>query len=276
MSLLEQLPVEMQSNEAFKDMPDTGALATKYLELRNQVSSGDISLLPEDLRKDPSLANFKNVNDLGKSYIETKKMVGQIKKAPDTADGYKFTPLEGLDADFKSAPDLQKTLAGIFHKAGIPNDQADVVQREVMATLSGGIVKGKEQRATLAKDNETKLRQEWGPDFDKNFNQIQNVIMRVAGEEGIKAVGDLGAALKSNVTALNIMHKLVSRLSEDSISSLGEIPKTGSPNKESAVKRINEMIQDKGIGKALTDERNPDHAKFTKEWNELNKAAYAE
>lgn len=275
MSLLEQLPQEMQANEAFKDMPDTATLATKYLELHGKSTTGDISLLSEETRKDPSLASFKNINDLAKSYTETKKLVGTIKKAPETADGYKFSAVEGLDPEFKSASDTQKALAGIFHKAGIDNDKADLVQKEVLATLNGGMLKSREARKATALANETKLREEWGGDYEKNFSQVQNVLMRVGGEEAIKAVGDLGGALKSNVTALKIVHKLISKLSEDSITSLGAAPQS-TPDKDAAGKRIAEMIKDREIGKALTNERHPDHAKYTKEWNEMNALAYAE
>ncbi len=275
MNLVEQLPQEMQTNEAFKDMPDTATLATKYLELHGRASTGDISLLPEEMRKDPTLSNFKNINDIAKSLVETKKLVGQIKKAPDTAEGYKFTALENLDPDFKSAGDLQKSLAGIFHKAGIDNDRADLTQKEILGTLNANMVKAKNDKIELAKVNETKLREEWGGDFEKNFSQVQNVLARIGGDDAIKAVGDLGAALKSNVTALKIVHKLVSKLSEDSISSLGDGNKSQATDKDSAIKRINAIIQDKEFGASLTNEKHKDHIKNKKEWDDLHSVAYA-
>lgn len=274
MTLIEQLPADLQSNEAFKDMPDTGTLATKYLELHGRVTGGNLDLIPEEFRKDPSLANFKNVSDVAKSYIETKKLVGQIKKAPETADGYKFTPVEGLDPDFKSAPDIQKSLTAIFHKAGIPNEQADIVQREVLATLSGGVVKSKETKEALAKTNETALRQEWGADYEKNFTQIQNALLRAGGEEAIKAVGDLGAALKSNVTALKIMHKILGKMSEDSISNLGDLPQHQASDKEGALKEIERMKNVPSAENPLMNVKHKDYAKATAEFTRLHQVAY--
>ena len=71
----------LQTNEVIKGFDTPDALGKAYLELHGKVSSGDVGVLSEELRKDPSIAKFKNVNDLGKSYTELQKVVGTIKHA---------------------------------------------------------------------------------------------------------------------------------------------------------------------------------------------------
>lgn len=94
--------------------------------------------LAEELRADPSLQAFTDLNGLAKSYIETKRMVGQEKvvlpkgdddaagwdalyKAlgrPDSADGYQLGVPEGDDGAFA------RTFAGWAHAAGLSQRQA--------------------------------------------------------------------------------------------------------------------------------------------------------
>jgi len=82
--------------EPLKAFTDPDALGKAYLELHGKMTNGDISVIPEDLRKDPTISNYKNISEVAKGLIETKKLVGQIKKPPETADGYKLTPMQNL------------------------------------------------------------------------------------------------------------------------------------------------------------------------------------
>jgi len=261
----------LRTAEPLKTFDGPDALGKAYLELHGKVSSGDVSLLPEDLRKDPTVANYKNISEVAKGLIETKKLVGQIKKPPETPDGYKFTEMKDLHKGLSDVAGTRKALATMFHKAGIDNDKADQLQQMILTGLSVGFQKNDETRAAQAKETETQLRSEWKDNYDKNYNNVENTLKRLGLE-------DLASDLKGNPKRLVAFHKLTSVLSEDTLKGLEGTGSGGgkdTKSKEGATARIKEIMGSPELRAALADEKNPKHKEIIKEWNEVNQAAYA-
>lgn len=92
--------------------------------------------LPDELKGDKSLAVFKSPEDLAKSYLETKKMVGsriELPKAddpdsferfaaavrPEKAEDYRIEVPEGQDAAFA------ESMRPVFHQAGLHPAQVE-------------------------------------------------------------------------------------------------------------------------------------------------------
>lgn len=252
--------------KAFQTVDDLGK---SYAELHGKVTNGDISILPEDLRKDPTIANYKNVNEVAKALVETKKLVGQIKKAPENPDGYKFTQLQNLHQGLTNVGETQKTLAQMFHKAGLDNEKADQLQQMILSGLSTGLSKNEEARKSKSQEMETKLRQDWGANYDKNLNNVKNVMERA----GLKA---LAAKVNEDPETLVGFHKLTSLLSEDSIGRLGESASTvDTKTREGSQKRIKEIMDSSELRAALADEKNPKHKDVKKEWMDAHATAFA-
>lgn len=259
---------ELRGAEALKSFENNDALGKAYLDLHGKVSSGDVSIISEELRKDPSLASFKNVNDIAKSYVETKKLVGSIKKPPETADGYKFTALQNTHPGLKDVPGTQKILGAILHEAGVPNDGADLVQQKIITLLSNALVKQDEARKVKGQEVETALRGEWKENYDKNKQTVETVLKRAGAEE-------LAASIGGNPVALRAMAKITALLSEDSIGKLEGGSAQNITDKQQAEKRIQEIIKENNTAKgALLDEKHKDHAKVKEEWDRLHKVAY--
>lgn len=104
--------------------------------------------------KDPALADFKDPQSLAKSYLETKKLVGQklgipgadatpeakaaFEKAmgvPDAPEGYGLDKLpDGTPEEIKAGfdPEHAKKWAGIFKANGVPAPVAKALQGEMM------------------------------------------------------------------------------------------------------------------------------------------------
>ena len=254
---------ELQTNEAFKNFQSADDLGKAYLELNSKVSTGDISVVNEELRKDPSLT-FKNVNDLAKSYIETKKLVGGIKKAPEKAEDYKFTQLQNLHPGMKNIPETQKILAGIFHEAGLHNEAADIVQSKVLTLLSGSLTKQEEMRKAKNQEVETALRADWKENYDKNKDTIEKILTRAGA-------GDLAKSIGSDPVTLKAMHKITALLSEDSVGKLGDSGDAIITDKKSAQDQIQNMI--KSQWHLL---KGADYEKAEKEWTRLHSVAYSQ
>lgn len=267
---------ELQGNEALKGFADTDSLGKAYLDLQGKVTGGSLDLLPEEMRKDPAISVFKTLPELAKGYVETKKMVGGIDKAPEKPDGYKFTPMANLNADLKTEPILNQ-FKGIFHKAGLGPKAADIVQQEVLGVLSNGMAQSQQAKKDLALKNETSLRQEWGGEFDKKFDSVVKVLTTAGGNEAIAETEAVSKALKGSPVLLKALGKIVGLLSEDSIGSLGagvtpEI--TDAKTAQDAIVKMNQEINIQGKKHPFHDEKHPDHQKTKDEMAKLFKVAY--
>jgi hypothetical protein len=259
--------------EPLKTFETPDALGKAYLELHGRASSGDISLLPEDIRKDPTLANFKNVTDVAKSFIETKKLVGTIKHAPAKAEEYKFTELKDLHPGVaKGVAGTRQFLAGQFHALDIDNERADKMQQAILTGLHNAMVAQDKANAEKSKEVETKLRSDWGGDYDKNKSNVDLSLKKMG-------MNKLAAMAQGDVEVLKEVHKLTSVLSEDTIGKLGEGSQSSidTSTKEGAKKALDEMmagIVKQGKSHPFYDEKHADHQKILDKYNELTTKAF--
>lgn len=264
---------ELQTNESLKTFDNPDALAKSYLELQGKVSSGDISILPEDLRKDPSIAKFKNVTDVAKSYTEAQKLLGTIKHAPSKVEEYKFTALKDLHPGVgKGAESTQKFLANLFLANDIDNDRADKLQQSVLMGLHSAMVKQDEERAVKSKEVETELRNSWAGDYDKNKANVENIFKRLGLEE-------YGKEISMDPIKLKGIHKLTSMLSEDSIGKLGDNGSSSIDTKTKegaaqALKDFNTACSKEGIKHPFFDDKNPKHKETVDNYNKLMEVAF--
>lgn len=261
---------ELQSNETFKAFADQDSLGKAYLELDGRVKAGGIDLLPEEVRKDPAVSVFKNVTELAKGYVETKKMVGTIEKAPAAATDYKFTPMTDLHPAIK--PDnIDKSLAAVLHANGVGNKSADGIRQGILKTLSQNAAAAEQVRKDTALKNETELRGAWGDKYDQNFDLVHKTLLKAAGKDAATAVEETAAlaqALKGAPVLLKSLNKIFSSLSEDSIGKLGdEGGQQTITDKTKAQARINEIILMRP--NPMMDEKHPQHKEVSAEWKSL-------
>ena len=258
--------------EPLKSYESVDALGKAHVELQNRIASGDIGILPEDLRKDPTVAKYKNVVELAKGHIEAQKLVGTIKHAPTKVEEYKFTALKDLHAGL-SAEGTQKFLATRLHALDIDQDRADKLQQDIIMGLHNGMVQADKARADKAKEVETALRNEWADKYDTNKANIENVFKRLG-------LDDFGKEISGDPVKLKAIHKLTSLLSEDSIGKLGSNTSTSADTKtkEGAKKALDELMSDivkTGKTHPFNDEKHKDHVATVKKYHELTEVAFS-
>ena len=264
--------IQTEYAESVKSFETPNDLAKAYHELNARAASGDISLVGEEARKDPALSTFKNVNDLAKSFIETKKLVGTIKHAPAKVEEYKFTALKDLHAGI-SLEGTQKFLATRLHALDIDQDRADKLQQDIIMGLHNGMVQADKARADKAKEVETALRNEWADKYDTNKANIENVFKRLG-------LDDFGKEISGDPVKLKAIHKLTSLLSEDSIGKLGANTSTSvdTKTKEGAKKALDELMSDivkTGKTHPFNDEKHKDHVATVKKYHDLTETAFS-
>lgn len=180
--------------------------------------------LPEPLRAEKSLQDFKDVGDLAKSYVATKALVGSkaavpgpdappeahaaFRKAlgvPDTPDGYQIKrPEIALTGAWDQG--AEKDFLGAAHKLGLP-------PTAVQGILNWyGAYEATKLQSAQRQANETMaaLRQEWGMNYDAHLGRANRAVQQFGGDELISYLAQTGlgrhpAMVKAWVAVANAM-----------------------------------------------------------------------
>jgi hypothetical protein len=259
------------TNEAVKGFDKTDDLAKAYLDLHGKVSSGSMETLPQDLRENETVKFYKTVPDALKGLIETKKLVGGIKRPPADATGYKFSNVDGLDASVKPDAGFQKVIAEEALKAGLPAEHADFAHKISMQYLNNLVLKQRQAGEERFKANDAILHQEWGADYEKNFNGVVRMLVKSGVDEK-----DAGSAMKNAPNFLKGLGKIMSLLSEDSIENLGGHEGGGGATdaEEKEYQEYRTALQTQDLKHAYFNEKLPGHMKAVERFTYLNKRHY--
>ena len=144
--------------------------------------------IPEDLRNDPNISKFTELEALAKSYVNATRMIGQDKVAvpnnnstedqwnevydklgrPESPDKYQ------LDAKSDVVPldeSAVKSFAENAHKLGLNNKQAQGILEFYKNNMEQSAQQMQINMETAQADAEAQLRKEWGRSFDENIKK---------------------------------------------------------------------------------------------------------
>lgn len=216
--------------------------------------------------------SYKNVNDLGKAYINAQKLIGSNKIAlpgqdakpedwrafyrqagmPEKPDDYNFKKPEKGYYDDTSAQWLRKTA----HDLGLSKKQAEALHDQYIGHVSAWEQAMKQQQAVESVNLMNGLKDEWGLAYDKNIEQAKRAVGKyIKGPEAANLLSQIEDAI-GPVQLIKLFHGIGADLSEDSTevvkSSFVKTP--GDANAE-----IDRMYADPEFMKKFTDRNNPQH-----------------
>ena len=197
--------------------------------------------IPEDLRNDPNISKFTELEALAKSYINATRMIGQDKVAvpnnnstddqwnevydklgrPESPDKYK------LEANSEVVPfdeNAIKSFADNAHKLGLNNKQAQGILEFYKESMEGSVQQSRVDTETAQANAEAQLRKEWGRAFDDNIKRAGAVakanmnpqILDMELKDGTR-LGDHPEVIKGFANIANLLSedKLVGTESEN-------------------------------------------------------------
>ena len=297
-TVIESLPEEIRSTlapELLTD-PDIGS----FKNLGEVFNAAKLSKAPAkpwfdnlapELKADPNVNKYKTADDLVKGHLESVKLIGskgvivpkpdapqaEIDKfyntlgRPEKADGYKFTPIENLPEQLKTDPQTETAVKGLFHKAGITQAQADLIQSEYTKMTATAIMKQQEAYIAQQKAAETELRNEWAQNYDKNIALAKRLVESIGGKDVLEAFGEAG----NNPKVLKFLAKVGKSFAEDSIERLGVSGlQTNAAEAKHQISRINGLSAEERKNHPYWNESHMDHSKAVNEMQELYKIAY--
>lgn len=247
-----------------------------------------VSTLPEDIRSDPSLATFKNVGDLAKSYVSAQKMIGMKRVAapadnwnenqwnefygaigrPEAPDKYALPDIkleEGLSFDDKKMAAIRTEL----HKAGFTGKQFQAAMSLYMNNMNETVRGAKSAQETANASAVQTLKGEWGEKYDTNVDIARSVLKNYGGEEMMQYVeGQMG----NNVPLI----KFLAKIGEQFMEAKDKGGKGTLPVKDEtrAKVEIESLKLDKDFQDAFTNARHPGHKAAVDRWIQLHSVAH--
>lgn len=255
-----------------------------------------LATLPEELRKEPSLATFKDTGGLAKSYVEAQKLIGAKRLAipgekasdaewesvwnqlgrPDTHDKYEDVVLKNEKGEVLLAPDKEASaeLKKVFHKMGLTGKQAKMMQEYSLQYLHKNQTGMESQKAQEAEANLKALKDEWGDKFPAQVDTARAVIKKFAGDQApevTKFLDDSG--LGNNAQLVKLFAKIGEAMLEDHGQRGGgrELPVN---DQTRASQEIAALTQDAEFQKVLGNAALPGHREAADRWRNLFAVAY--
>ena len=196
--------------------------------------------IPEDLRNDPNISKFTELEALAKSYVNATRMIGQDKVAvpnnnstddqwnevydklgrPESPDKYQLEVKSDVVPLDESAI---KSFAENAHQLGLNNKQAQGILEFYKNSMEGSAQQNQVDMETAQAQAEQELRKEWGSNYESNIKKAGAVakanmdanILDMQLKDGTR-LGDHPAIIKGFANIANLMSedKLVSTESE--------------------------------------------------------------
>jgi len=197
--------------------------------------------IPEELRNDPNISKFTELEALAKSYVNATRMIGQDKVAvpnnnstddqwnevydklgrPESPDKYQ------LDIKSEAVPldeGAIKSFAENAHQLGLNNKQAQGILEFYKNSMEGSAQQNQVDMETAQANAEQELRKEWGRAYEDNIKKAGAVakanmdanILDMQLKDGTR-LGDHPSVIKGFANIANLMSedKLVSTESEN-------------------------------------------------------------
>ena len=232
-------------------------------------------LIPEGFKEEKALDNFNNMEDFVKSYLHAQKLVGADKipvpnkhatdedwnevfkrlGAPQNPDDYKYN-IKDQELDQTQVKEFNKAA----HQLGLLPKQAEGLIKFYNEMNTNNAASQEEAAAQAQLQTETKLKEEFGPQFAKRLDQAKKLAVNSLGSDFLENtyLKD-GSRLGDNIKVIKAFSELADKLSEDEI-----IKGDGSDymTAKDIEKEINELTQE---GSAYWNKTHPNHQKAVQE-----------
>lgn len=238
------------------------------------------SMIDPELAKEPSLATFKDINDVVKSYIHAQKMVGKNKIVlPDSEyateeewrDVYKKLGLPDEDkyeikfGEAKYDEEFKKAFKAKAHEAGVLPRQAQKIWDFMHEQIEGATAKTVEAQKANYERQVAELQKEWGSGYSAELAIAQKAFKQFADEELTKYFKESGLA--GDVNIIKFLNKIGKSLNEDTFDR--DTIKHLGTTKDEAQKKVNSIL---GNSKhPYWNPQHPSHSQAVKDMEEYFK-----
>ena len=184
------------------------------------------SSLPDELKNDATLQNFKDVESLAKTVVHQQKVLGSripIPKTdeekselytklgrPESGEAYDFTIPDTHKSHFNE--DQVKEFRNVAHQIGLNNDQTKALIDFQVKSVDHELQRRSTDLSVAKRDTEDLLKKEWGYDYDKQVRNAERAL-NVYGDDEIKQLMESDAG--NNPAVIKMFARLGAEVTED-------------------------------------------------------------
>lgn len=252
-----------------------------------------------ELARHPALKDFKNVDGLARSLIDTQKMVGMDKNKllalppegatdeelsafydklgrpsdPKEYEADEFTPPEQLK-DFQPNKELMDQFREIAHKEGLTPKQFKALTNFYNGFSAATMVTALEAQEQARATTEKTLKQEWGTAYDKELGLAHKAVAEYTDDEFRSWLDQTG--LGNDIRMLRTFAKIGATLQEgtDVGGGGGGGGNNGAMTPAQAQQVIASKYSDESFMKAYSDAGHPNHGNAVSEMERLFQMAH--
>jgi hypothetical protein len=232
------------------------------------------STLPDDIRGDPIIKDYKDLTGLVKSHINAQKMIGSDKilkpredwkpeqwqefyksaGRPDKPEDYKLPEMK-LPGGVTLDPEKTKAFLKVFHDSGLTQKQTEALIKTYGETVAGDAVAIRAKADTAREQEISQIRTELGDKFDSKLEVARSVVLQFGGEEVQKYLRDSG--LGNDPKLVRLFIKVGEAMMEDR-PRFGSQPLVRGTAPE-AIHEWNSLKSDTNFQSILMNPSHPDH-----------------
>lgn len=224
------------------------------------------STLPDDLKNDPTLSNFKDIESLAKTVVHQQKQMGNRIPIPKDEEGFKElygklgrpdeptsyeTKVPDDMAEYFGEPQLNE-FKNVAHKIGLNQSQVDALINYQTGAIQSQLENEPAMLATQKDETETALKQDWGLDYSKNMKAAQRAL-QVYGDQEIMDLMNTSAG--NHPAVVKLFARLGAEVTEDMTQNTQN--NTLAANRLDAQDEINSVYNNPTH--AYFDQKNPEH-----------------
>lgn len=281
---------ETQSSTTLTEASSSGAETQSGGSILGGMDSGqeasplaiNMESLPDDIRHEPVLKNFKSWDALAKSYVHANRKLGvpsdqlmQIPQGenadwngvykamgrPDTPDQYELNGTGDMADNFRNQA----------HQLGLSQKQASELMNWYSEVQSGVDSSDDEDFAKEQVQWVADLQKEWGDSYIKNTKLAERAFRQFGSEDALEVMNATG--LGSHPALVKMFSQIGQFLAEDGQLTGNQQGRIGGITPGSAKTRIDELLNDKDFTTRYYDQYHPRHQDAVNQMQRLYEAA---
>ena len=281
---------ETQSSTTLTEASSSGAETQSGGSILGGMDSGqeasplaiNMESLPDDIRHEPVLKNFKSWDALAKSYVHANRKLGvpsdqlmQIPQGenadwngvykamgrPDTPDQYELNGTGDMAQNFRNQA----------HQLGLSQKQASELMNWYSEVQSGVDSSDDEDFAKEQVQWVADLQKEWGDSYIKNTKLAERAFRQFGSEDALEVMNATG--LGSHPALVKMFSQIGQFLAEDGQLTGNQQGRIGGITPGSAKTRIDELLNDQDFSKRYYDQYHPRHQDAVNQMQRLYEAA---
>ena len=281
---------ETQSSTTLTEASSSGAETQSGGSILGGMDSGqeasplaiNMESLPDDIRHEPVLKNFKSWDALAKSYVHANRKLGvpsdqlmQIPQGenadwngvykamgrPDTPDQYELNGTGDMAQNFRNQA----------HQLGLSQKQASELMNWYSEVQSGVDSSDDEDFASEQVQWVADLQKEWGDSYIKNTKLAERAFRQFGSEDALEVMNATG--LGSHPALVKMFSQIGQFLAEDGQLTGNQQGRIGGITPGSAKTRIDELLNDQDFTTRYYDQYHPRHQDAVTQMQRLYEAA---